>query len=139
MKYFILFLVILPFAVGDEVIEMVKKVDPGEVKLAGDEFLKYLIQSIGGIKGLKLLGIVGVVSQVIMRSMQTSFLGGLAGKWRLMVVYLMNLIGGTTALMLGADAMSLPAALLHSNTLANVSVFGHQAYKQFVVKKAEGK
>ena len=139
LRYLVPVCIFMPLAVfGDEVAEAAKvavaSVDPGTVELAGDKFLKFLVESLGGLKGAGTLGLVGVVSQGIMKAMQTSFLGGVAGKWRLLIIYLMNLIGGTVALM-STGGMGFLAAMLHSNTLANVSVFGHQVYKQFLVKK----
>ena len=110
-------------------------VDPGAIEVGGGEFLDLLMKSIGGFKGLGILGIVGLVSKIFMKAAQTSLLGSLAGRWRLMVIYGMSTIGGVAGLVAGVDGMSLGAALLHANSLAMYSVFGNQAYKQFFEKK----
>jgi len=130
---------IFPFlAFGAEAVAVaVEAVDPGQVAMQGDKFIEFLLQSIGGLKGLSALGIVGVVSQVVMKALQTPFLGKLAGKYRLMAVYALSLVGGVVALKMGG--MPLLPALVHSNTLAAYSLLGHQAYKQFIVKRKEPK
>ena len=137
MRYIIGIILVFPLlAVCEEVAKEAVAVvaDPGKVAVAGDKFFEFLLKSIGGFKGLKALGIVGLVSQIAMRALQTPLIGKWAGKWKLLSIYGLSLIGGIVALMT-AGKLTLWPALLHSNTLAMAQVFGHQAYKQFLVKK----
>ena len=131
MKYAFLFLCLVPvIAFADVTCESVQAL--GATTVTTDEFLTYFIKSIGGLKGAGALGLVAIFSQFIMKLFQTQ-LGQKAGKWRLIAIYLLNVIGGIVALM--SSGIGFFAALIHSNTLAGLQVLGHQGYKQFIEKK----
>lgn len=102
------------------------------VDLSTGEALELLIKSIGGLKGAGALAIVAFCVQAVMLFFRTP-LADFAGKWKLLIVSLLSLVGGVLALKLtGLDWLG---SLVHSSTLTAVTVFGNQVLKQF--KKAE--
>ena len=106
--------------------------------ITNDEFIKFLIQSIGGISGASTLVIVGIVVQVLMKFLSApisgNLLGALNGNLKLLVVSGLSLVGGTVGLM-SIEGLSFLSALVHSTTLNALLVFGHQIYKHFIEKK----
>lgn len=108
-------------------------VEEGEVVAppTGDEWAK-LIESLGGLKGASTLAIIAFIVQLLMLLLRTQ-LGAFAGKWRLVVVLGLTMVGGVIALKM--QGMEWVAAILHSSTLAAAQVFGHQMFKQFYEKK----
>lgn len=97
-----------------------------------DEFVAFLLQSMGGFKGASTMAAVALVVQILMKLIQTNA-GELLGKWKLLTVSLLSLVGGVLALKL--TGLTWGASLLHSATLASLQVFLHQGYKQFIEKK----
>lgn len=91
-----------------------------------------LFQSIGGLKGAGTLGVVAFVVQALMLGAR-SFLAGLLGKYKLLVVLLLTMVGGVLGLL--TQGVELGAALVHSSTLAAAQVLLHQVYKEFIEKK----
>ncbi len=102
-----------------------------------DEFIKFLIQSIGGISGASTLVIVGIVVQVLMKFLKTPIAEGLfkgvSGNMKLLIVSGLSLVGGTIGLMT-VEKMSFLAALVHSTTLNALMVFAHEIYTRFFKK-----
>ena len=96
-----------------------------------------LLKSMGGAGGMGALGIAALMTQLLMFLLRTK-LGEQAGAWRLAVAYGLSMVSGVIAMkMTGVDWV---VALLHSNTLAALQVFGHQVIKQAEdLKKVEGK
>jgi hypothetical protein len=92
-----------------------------------------LVESLGGLKGAGTLAIVAFLVQLIMLLLRTQ-LGEFAGRWRLLAVLGLTMVGGVLGLKM--QGMEWVAALMHSTTLAAAQVFGHQAFKQFAKKKA---
>ena len=87
-----------------------------------------LMKSLGGLKGASSMTVVAISVQLLMMVLRSP-MGGIAGKWRLVLVYLLTMVGGVTSLMLtGVDLMT---AIMHANTLAALQVFAHQVVKQF--------
>lgn len=97
---------------------------------SGEE-VKALFEALGGLKGLGALGIVALVVQAVMLVLRSA-IGGLLGKFRLVIVYGLSIVGGVLALHL--SGVGIGAALLHANTLAALQVFANQIYRQFLVK-----
>lgn len=96
------------------------------------EEIQALLVALGGLKGASALAIVAVVVQGLMLFFKTK-LASFAGKFQLLVVMFLSLLGGVFALkMSGVD---WGAAIIHSQTLAALQVFLHQIFKQFLVKK----
>lgn len=100
-------------------------------ELPMDEFLKSLFEIIGGMKGAGVLAIVAMVVQLLMLLLKTS-LGSFAGKYQLLTVSLLTLIGGFVGLV--STGSSVAAALVNASTLAGLQVFIHQIYVQFIKK-----
>lgn len=109
--------------------------DPSEM-LDTATFLKAAIESVGSLKGASALAIVAMVLQLLMLFFRTQ-LSMWAGKWRMMLVYVLSLAGGVLALKVSVPGMEWLAALLHSNTLAAAQLVLHQVKKQFWDKKDE--
>ena len=104
-------------------------VDPA---VSYDEFFAFLMKSLGGFKGAGALGTVALVVQLLMKLFQTQA-GELLGKYKLLAVLGLTLVGGVITLKL--TGVSWGASLLHSATLAAAQVLIHQLYKQFLDKK----
>lgn len=89
------------------------------------------IAALGGLGSLKGLALVAVIAQGVALILRTSA-GELAGKWRLLIIVLVNLVGGFVTLKIqGSDTVS---ALLHPTMLAAIQVFVNQLYIQFFKK-----
>lgn len=114
------------------------------ILLAQDRFVEYptdlwlqdIINSMKGLSGMSALGIVAVFVQLLMKGFKTKF-GKYAGKWRLLAVYFLTLVGGVLALKI--TGIGWLSAAVHANTLAAGQVLVHQIYKQFFEKKDEKK
>ena len=137
IRLFVMFLFIpTRMAFCDAPVEAV--IDPALVVVEGDEFIQFLIKSIGGIGGMGTLAIVGCVAQVIQKGLQVKWLGKMAGEWKYISIYALNIIGGVSALTLGVgieQPLTFLPALVHAHTLAAFSLFGHQGYKQYMERK----
>lgn len=90
-----------------------------------------LLAALGGLKGASAVAIAVVVVQGLMLLLRTS-LGEMAGKWRLLIVYLLSIV--SVVLALKVSGVDLGAALVHANTLAALQVFLNQVFKQFFQK-----
>lgn len=105
--------------------------------ISNDEFVSFLLASIGGAKGLSTLALVGVSIQIIIKFLQTEIVDNWfskkSGKIKLVIVTGMSVIGGVLSLMT-VEGLSFSAAALHSSTLAAAMVFIHQVIKQFSAK-----
>lgn len=103
------------------------------------EFLKLLIDSLGGLKGASSLAIAGVVVQLLIKAMNLPAVGKLfseAQGWlKLLIVTGLSLVAGVIGLMT-AGGLTLGAALVHSTTLAALMVFGNQLIQHFFPPKA---
>lgn len=76
---------------------------------------------------LSSLAIVGALVQLVMLLLKTK-LGEMAGKWRLISVSLLSVVGGVLALKV--QGVDWAQSLTHASTLAAFQVFMHQVYKQ---------
>lgn len=90
--------------------------------------LAALLTSLGGLKGAGALAVAAVVVQGLMLALRSK-LGEVAGKWRLLLVYLFSVVSGVVALRI--SGVDLSAALLHTQTLAALQVLAHQCIVQF--------
>ena len=93
--------------------------------------IQALLVSLGGLKGAGALAIVAVVVQSLMLFFKSS-IASFAGKFQLLIVMLLTLVGGVIALK--AQGLEWGAVLIHSSTLTAVQVFLHQIFKQFAGK-----
>lgn len=102
------------------------------------DFLKLLIDSLGGLKGASSLVIAGVVVQLLIKAMSLPAVGKLfseAQGWlKLVIVTGLTLVSGVIGLMT-AGGLTLGAALVHSTTLAALMVFGNQIIQHFFPPK----
>lgn len=102
------------------------------------EFLKYLVDSLGGLKGASSLVIAGAVVQALIKAMSLPAVG----KWftetqghiKLLIVTGLTLVSGVIGLMT-AGGLTLGAALVHSTTLAALMVFANQIIQHWPKKK----
>lgn len=102
---------------------------PSELTTA--QALAQLLQALGGLKSATVLGIVGLVIQAGLLFFRTQ-LANFAGKWKLVIVTGLSLVGGVVTLVsLGTPWL---AALSSSATLASLQVFGNQLWKQLSEK-----
>ena len=111
--------------------------NPGK-EIPSQDFIKYLLASIGGWKGLGAWGLAGLITQLLgafLMSPLFATLVGLkqslaewAGKWKLRIVCGLSLVSGICLLV--ATGLDWSAALVHSSTLAAFQVFLHQVWKQ---------
>lgn len=99
-------------------------------------FMEQLLNSIGGFSGLGVMGMVATGVQLLMLLSKTK-LSKFAGKYRLLIVYGLTMISGVLSLV-AFEGLDIATAILHSNTLASIQVFGHQVVKQ-VKKPSEPK
>ena len=97
-----------------------------------DEFIAFLMKSLGGVKGASSMAIAVLVAQVGLKLIQTSA-GELLGKYKLLVVAGLTMLVSIVGMMVTGTEL-LPA-LLGSSGIAAVQVFLHQIYKQFFEKK----
>jgi hypothetical protein len=91
--------------------------------LPPDQALSMFLVAIGGFKGATALGIVGGVVQILMILLRSP-LGQLAGKYKLLIVTGLSLVGGFIGLLI--SGVSWPLALMHGTVLSAVQVFAHQ-------------
>jgi hypothetical protein len=103
------------------------------------DFIGFLLLSIGGLKGAGTLAIVGTAVQILLKFLATPLCGqlfkNLSGAWKLTIVSFLSMVGGITSLMMTSN-LTLGAALFHSATLTAFMVFANQVYKQFIEKQA---
>lgn len=114
--------------------------DPGAiVPIPAQDFIGFLLQSLGGFKGASSLVVAGLVVQIIMKFLGTDIAGQLMAKLpgniKIIIVTGLTLVSGVLGLMT-VGGLSLGAALIHSATLSALMVFGNQIYKQFFVKSS---
>lgn len=94
--------------------------------------IQALLVSLGGLKGAGALAIVAVVVQGLMLFFKSK-LASFVGKFQLLVVMLLSLVGGVIALK--SQGLEWGAVIVHSSTLGAFQVLLHQIFKQFIVKK----
>lgn len=102
--------------------------------LETEAFLGLLLQGLGGLKGASTLAIVAFVVQTVMHLFRTP-LANFAGKWKLVIVVSLSLVGTVLGLMV--QGMGFLPALFNGATLAAVQVLVNQVIKQFSEKPAE--
>lgn len=103
------------------------------------DFLKLLLDSLGGMKGASTLAIVGIVVQLLIKLVDLPLLGSLfsgSKGW----VKLVIVSGLTFALapitLVQTQGLTWGAALVHSATLTAFMVFANQVYQHFAPAKA---
>lgn len=107
-------------------------VDPSAITPPTEAEISAFLAALGGTTALKGLALVAVIAQGVALLLRTG-LGDLAGKYRLLIIVLVNVVGGFVTLkMSGSDTTS---ALLHPTMLAALQVLANQVYRQFFVKE----
>ena len=105
--------------------------------ISNEDFLKLLVESIGGIRGAASLAVAGIVVKLLLAFLSSEFFGklfkNLSGEIKLLIVSALSLAAGVIALM--TSGLPLGAALVHSSTLTAFLVLFNQIYKQFIEKK----
>lgn len=106
---------------------------PVDATIPDAAYLQELFTTLGGLKGLGGLGLAALITQLVMHGLQDQFVANaIHGKWRILLVAGLSIVGGVLALM--ASGIPLVTALLHATTLAAYSVFFNQLKKQLVDK-----
>lgn len=107
-----------------------------DLQISTDEFLMYLLQSLGGFKGASSLVVAGLIVQIFIKFLNSDLSGkifaGFKGFWKLAIVSFLSVVSGVISLML--NGVSLGAALLHSSTLAAIMVLLNQFVQQYQKK-----
>lgn len=101
-----------------------------------ENYLQFLIQSLGGLKGASSLASIAIITQIIMQTLRLPFvqskLPPLMGKHKFTIIYLLSTITGILTLKI--QGLGWLTSLIHSNTLAAYQILIHQAFKQFKEK-----
>lgn len=131
MKKFLIFAAFLfPILV---LAQVVAPVDPSIPAVTHDEFLAFLLQSMGGLKGLSALGFAGLLVQSCLKFLGTDWAGkvlnGVSGTVKLGIVSLLAISGGILALMT-TGGLTFAAAAVHATTLTTYMVFANQWFKK---------
>lgn len=133
--------VVAPIAVEDSL--KICKDEQGQPKVCEDQDLvKHLLLSLGGMKGASALAIAFAISKLLLLLLLSPFFTSifpslLRGDVKLLVATGLNLVVGVLSLMIPPVSLAFGAAILHSTTLALLSVFVNQAYKQFLTAKGK--
>jgi hypothetical protein len=101
------------------------------------DFLSFLVQSMGGLKGASSLAIVAMIVQGLVMVMRLKFADKFVHGYKLLIVYGLSMVGGVLTLM--SQGIDLQAALIHANSMAAYQVFFHQVIKQIAEKKNDTK
>lgn len=100
-----------------------------EAPVAPDsDFWQALLNFLGGMKGMSGLALAAAVVQLAMVFFNTSY-GNLAGKWKLVIVYGLSLVGAVVAGL--ASGLAILPALLNGTVLAAAQVFINEIIKHF--------
>lgn len=109
------------------------------VPVTNEEFLKLLLESVGGYVGASTMAIVLISVKLIVAFLGTDFAGNwfkkLTGEGKLTIVLVLTFVGGVVGLMMPPTNMALGAALLHSTSLSMFTVALNQIYKYFIASK----
>lgn len=97
---------------------------------SADEWADF-VRAINGVEGMQHLGVAGFFVQLVMFFWRDE-IDKLSGKWKLVLVHSLSLIGGVIAMRLGN--FDWASAVTHANTLGAFMVFGHQFVKQWFGK-----
>jgi formate/nitrite transporter FocA (FNT family) len=107
--------------------------------LPNQDYLDFLLKSVGGIKGLKGLALVVIISQILMNTLRVQAVVNLMGgklkpvvQWTLVTLF--NLVGAIVVLK--DQGLGWAAIATHAQTLAAWQVFYHQGYKLYLERKA---
>ena len=95
--------------------------------------LAALVAALGGVKGASTLAVVALVVQGLMLLLRSK-LGEVAGKYRLLAVYLLTVVGTVVGFRIAG--LDLGAALVHAQTLTAAQVLVNQVFKQFFQKSS---
>lgn len=117
--------------------------EPTVTPVSTDDWFSFVLQSMGGLKGARALAIALALTKILIMFMGTPLFGSLAGfvfhgftgGTKLTIVLGLNVVASVLALM-ASGGVTLGAALIHSSTIAMVSVFINQVYKQYFQKDA---
>lgn len=131
-KFLVLLLGASAFLIGAAISSWADAVAAAPAPTPDGDFLMLLLTSLGQLKGLSALGVALLVTQLVSHALNTVSGQKVAGKYRLALIFGLSIVTGVLGLV--SQGVSLPAALLHSNTFAAYQVFAHQLYKQFFEK-----
>lgn len=115
------------------------QLDPGLEIVANEDFLKFLIASIGGTPGAGAMGTVLLVVQLVVMFLKTPASGevfkSLSGLAKYILIMVLSIVGGVIALKI--QGLDLLSAIMHSSVLGLVSIGINQGLKQWAdAKKA---
>jgi len=96
-----------------------------------EQWIMDLFSGLGGLKGASTLAIVALIVQLIMKFFKTP-LANFAGKYRLIVVSGLTVIGGMVGLV--AQGSTWLSALVSASVIAAIQVFFHQIVTQYKKK-----
>ena len=112
--------------------------------MASDEYLIFLMESIGNLKGASVAMSSYIISQIIIKFIDSIFRKKMidsgevfnvkiSGRHKILIVSGVTFINTISGLM-AISGLSLSAAAVHSATLSAFSVFANQIYKQCIKK-----
>jgi hypothetical protein len=107
-------------------------------QVTNDQFLQFLIQSLGGLKGAGAMAIGAIIVQVLIMFLKTPFVDQIfhsfATPMKLLVIMGLSVVSGIISLMI--SGLSLPAALMHSTTLGLAMAFVNQLITYYEQKNS---
>jgi len=107
--------------------------------VSNEDFLKLLIESIGGAKGASTLGILFLVVKLVLAFFDTPlyeqlFGSKLKGPMKLTIVLGLSFLSSLLT-QVYLNNLSWGAAIIHSGTFSMLVAFSNQIYKQYIEKK----
>lgn len=108
--------------------------------VSNEDFIKLLVESIGGVKGASTLGVLFIVVKLILSFFDTpmfeSFFGSkIKGPMKLTIVLGLSFLSSLLT-QVYVNQLSWGAAIIHSGTFSMLVAFSNQVYKQYFEKKA---
>lgn len=101
--------------------------DPGTIVPPSIDEWDHLVASLGGLKGAGTMAILTAIVQGLMLLGRSQF-GQYAGKWRLLALTGLTVVGGVIALKM--QGMPWGVVITHTIMLSSFQVFVHQAWTQ---------
>ncbi len=129
MKKLLILITVLCFPLMAFAQEVVQPVVDLATEVPVQDFMAFLIKSMGGMKGASTLAIVGIVLQGLLMLTRTRLLDKYTSGKKLLIVYGLSMVAGVVALM--SQGLDIQAALIHSNSLAAYQVMFHEVVKKF--------
>jgi len=102
-----------------------------------EDFIKWVIATIGALKGASPYVIAGIVVELILKIFSTEMFGfmfkKLKGHVKLTIVLSLSYVAGVIALLISGETWM--ASLMNAASISAFLVLFNQIYKQYIVKK----